>query len=238
MKALELALLVCAFSLPQFVGAQTATDLNCTQCVESSDMANASIGSAKIKDRSVATNDIAVGAVKSAIIENEAVTRNKLSPGVRDMLEGAIASIRQDFNSTQDYSVAFAPCGDENAIAVAANCNCTPDFSENNYGVLLACEVVGNSGRAACLPDAATFDPEKTEPVAHAGVTCLAATSSDGTPWIPAPTGLAPFNSKSDASQVSALQVAQWRKEQQEELEADVAKYKELIATYTSRIRR
>jgi hypothetical protein len=224
--------------LPQFVGAQTATDLNCTQCVESSDMANASIGSAKIKDRSVATNDIAVGAVKSAIINNGAVTRTKLSPGVREMLEGAIASIRQDFNATQDYSVAFAPCGDENAIAVAANCNCSRDFTENNLGVLFVCAVEGNVGVAACLPDAVTFDPDKTEPVAHAGVTCLAATSADGTPFVPAPTGLVPFNSESDASRDTVLQIAQWKKEQQEELEAAVAKYREEIAEYTRRIRR
>jgi hypothetical protein len=238
MKAIDLALLVCAFALPQLTGAQAATDLNCTQCVESKDMANASIGSAKIKDRSVSTNDIAVGAVKSAIINDGAVTRNKLSPGVREMVEGAIASIRADFNAAQDYSVAVAPCGADNAIAVAANCNCSPDFTENNIGVLLACAVEGNVGMAACLPDAATFDPNKTEPVAHAGVTCLAATSADGTPFIPAPTGLVPFSSENDMSKDSALQIAQWRMEQQKESEAAVAKYKELIATYTSRIRK
>ena len=237
MKSREVALLVCAFSFPQFVGAQAATDLNCTQCVGSSDIANDSVGSAKIKNKSITSTDIAAGAVKSGIINNDAVTHQKLSPGVREKLDGAIAGVAAYYDAVDDYSVAVAHCA-ENTIAFAANCYCIPLSEENNVGVLLACAVQGNGGLAACLPDANTYDPDKTAPVATAGVSCLAATSADGTPFIPAPTGLVPFNAERDASQDSVLQIAQWQKQQHKELEAAVAKYKEFIATYTSRIRK
>ena len=78
MKTLELALLVYTFSFPQFVGAQVATDLNCTQCVASSDIANDSVGSAKIKNKSITSSDI----------EQRAGLRAKLAVGRQEGGQG------------------------------------------------------------------------------------------------------------------------------------------------------
>jgi hypothetical protein len=92
-QALACATLVMALTNGS-AAAQAATDVVCSQCIGSSDIANEAVGSAKIKEGSIASNDIAANAVKSVNIGNGAITYGKLSPVLRDQLDGTLNHIR------------------------------------------------------------------------------------------------------------------------------------------------
>ncbi len=62
--------------------AQTATDVNCSKCVDASDLAKKSVGSGKLKSDAVSTNKIKDGAVTARKLADGAVTADKLAPGV------------------------------------------------------------------------------------------------------------------------------------------------------------
>ena len=66
--------------VPQAIAAVIATDVQCTGCVGTADLAGNAITSAKIKDGEVKTDDIAVSAVGSARIKDNDVKAQDLAP--------------------------------------------------------------------------------------------------------------------------------------------------------------
>jgi len=234
MKRLQVSLVVCSvIALPWLSGtsfAQVATDVVCTQCISSSDLANDSIGSAKIKDGTLASNDLAANAVKAANINNGAVTFNKLGAAVRDQLDGAIADVNFEFVYVPEEGVASAACPAE-TFAVSASCACNNNEGANNFGVLFFCATAGDGVVAGCFPNALTYDPQLPDPIAQAQATCMGATASDGTPWVPFPAGLAPNDHAS-------VNEPQWRNEQKQNREATVASQRNQLAAFKQQIRK
>ena len=229
MNAIRLFLTVCALSVLSMLSgiavAQTATNLICTDCVSSGDIA---VGAVK-------TDELATNAVTTTKIKNNTVTFNKLSVGVRGQLDGAIAIISTLGVTDSQPGSAIVDCPSDR-IVVSASCDCFPNNPDTNLGVLFGCVVTGNSALVGCVPEALNFDPNLAEPLANVQAVCMGATSSDGTPWVPTANGLTEFKSNSDTSQATLMEVAQWRKAQREASEASLAKYRELIER--NRIRR
>jgi hypothetical protein len=212
------------------VGAQTATDLTCSQCVQSSDIANDSVGSAKIKEGTIASNDIAPSGVKTANINNGAVTFNKLSPGIKEQMNAAISEITFEFQYNEDEGVASVACP-VNTFAVSASCGCSNKDGANNFGVLFFCATAGDGVVAGCFDEALTFDELLPPPVAQAQATCAGATLSGGLTSTAFPTGLS-------ANDQSSVNEAQWRNEQKQTREAVVADQQKLITELKNRIRK
>jgi hypothetical protein len=205
--------------MPQSAGAQNATNLTCTQCVGSSDIANDAVGSAKIKEGSIASNDIAANAVKSVNIGNGAITYGKLSSVVRDQLDGALNHIWFLVTADIAESTAGVTCPSE-SYPVSASCKCDDEDGFRNFGLLYNCEIVGLGVTAGCFIDSATFDPERSPPAAHVHAYCMAATRSDGSRWSPFPEVLAPGDARSADAMSPGERELEWHKSQQEAFEA------------------
>ena len=231
MKRVQVGLAMCSVvalpwsSLAAF--AQAATDVVCTQCVSSSDLANDSIGSAKIKDGTLASNDIAANAVKTVNINNGAVTSNKLAVGVRDSLDAAVAVLTTETVGTTGILTAFASCPAEKLI-VSASCGCDTNGGTSNDGVLNECWTQANTAFATCYDDWLDFNPALDLPRAVVKAVCLGAISADGTPWLPTSTGLAQFRSDNDVG----TQHQKWLANAQSEYQSKVD---ELAATKSQR---
>jgi hypothetical protein len=170
--------------------------------------------------------DIATGAVKSdelstnAItttkIKNNTVTFNKLSTGVRGALDSAVANFFLVRVYNQAASITGAECPVD-TYAVSANCGCSDNGGANNYGFVALCGSFEIGSIAGCLSsDGALFDPLLPEPLAEVEAVCLGATTTNGSPWVPAPLGEGSADS-SDAGQI------EWRKRQYETYEAALA---------------
>lgn len=90
--------------------AQSATDLTCTQCVGSGDIANNAVGSGKIADGSIKSNDMAASAVKTPNLNNGSVTFNKLATGVRGAVDGALENVTLLYVYATDEGIVGAEC--------------------------------------------------------------------------------------------------------------------------------
>ena len=227
------ALVLSQLLLADLAGAQ-ATNVVCDRCVNNSDLANNSVTSEKIQDGAVKSTDIAASAVKTATINNGSVTFGKLATGVRDALDGAIADLTTVAVEDATISVAEANCP-SGRIPVSASCVCDDNNGNSNFGVLFACAVDGNGAFAACFDEAGTFDPFLDSPLAIVQAICLGAESTDGTPWVPTPEGLAPPSAVSGADGAGVAQ-AQWHKEQYEALQSKVAEMRAKSAQHRSRL--
>jgi len=219
-KPLVLALSALALSplVPVAAGAQAATDVVCNLCVNNSDLSNNSVTSGRIVDGTIKSNDIAAGGVATANINNRAVSFGKLSTGVRDALDGALANLTRTAVEDTAVGLAEAACP-SSRIAISASCLCDDNDGANNFGVLFACVVDGNGAVAACFDEAATFNPTKPSPIAIVQAVCLGAESTDGTPWDPTPEGFAPLSERAGAVDERAAR----DKAQQEALDARAA---------------
>ena len=79
--------------VPQAIAAVIATDVQCTGCVGTADMAGNAITSVKIKDGEVKTDDIAAGAVGSLRIKDNDVKAQDIASGAvgtSEIADGAI----------------------------------------------------------------------------------------------------------------------------------------------------
>jgi hypothetical protein len=218
MKRLLVGLVVCSVvALPWLSGtsfAQAATDVACAQCVDSSDLANDSIGSAKIKDASLSWKDLAENSVKAANINAGAVTFNKLATGVRDQLDASVAILTTETFGEIEFTSASAQCPSEKLI-VSAACACDNNGGSSNDGVLSECWTQGNAAFATCKDDWIQFNPSRGFPLAIAKAVCLGAISSDGTPWLPTASGLATMDSEN--ADETALRHSEWLSNSQTE---------------------
>jgi len=219
---MPLAVAISAFALSPLVTgaarAQVATDVVCNLCVNNSDLSNNSVTSGRIVDGTIKSNDIATGGVATANIANKAVSFGKLSTGVRDALDGALAHLTRTTVEDSAVGLAEAACP-SSRVAISASCLCDDNDGANNFGVLFACLVDGNGALAACFDEAETFNPTKPSPVAIVQAVCLGAESTDGTPWDPTPAGLAPLSDGADAVEAQAA----WQKAQHDALQARAA---------------
>ena len=209
--------------------AQSATDLTCTQCVGSGDIANNAVGSGKITDGSIKSNDMAANAVKTPNLNNGSVTFNKLATGVRGAVDGALENVTLLYVYATDEGIVGAECPVD-TISVSANCSCHSNGGENNSGALGLCASLGVASVAACLSDGGTFDPQLPEPMAEVEAVCLGATTTDGSAWVPVP----PDAASADA----AASATEWRKRQYEAYEAAFKKARQESAIRQSRLRR
>ncbi|HKY00800.1 MAG TPA: hypothetical protein VJL86_13900 [Steroidobacteraceae bacterium] len=222
MNLKPLAVVVFALALPSLAArdsdAQVATDVVCDLCVNNSDLSNNSVTSGRIVDGTIKSNDIAAGGVATANIANRAVSFGKLSTGVRDALDGALAHLTKTAVEDSAVGLAEAACP-SSRVAISASCLCDDNNGANNFGVLFACLVDGNGALAACFDEAATFNPTKDPPIAIVQAVCLGAESTDGTPWDPTPAGLAPLSGSSGSADAQAA----WHKAQHDALQARAA---------------
>ena len=198
--------------------AQAATDVVCNLCVNNSDLSNNSVTSGRIVDGTIKSNDIAAGGIATGNIANRAVSFGKLSTGVRDALDGALAHLTKTTVEDSAVGLAEAACP-SSRVAISASCLCDDNNGANNFGVLFACLVDGNGALAACFDEAASFNPTLDPPVAIVQAVCLGAESTDGTPWDPTPAGLAPLSGRADAVEAKAA----WQKAQHDAFQARAA---------------
>jgi len=233
MRISRVALAVSALATCQFfagsAAAQNATDLTCTQCVGSGDIANNAVGSGKIADGSVKSNDLAPNAVKTPNLNNGSVTFNKLATGVRGAVDGAIANMTLLYVYATDESIVGAECPVD-TVAVSANCACNSNGGDNNSGALNLCVSLGVGSIAACLSDGGTFDPQLPEPMAEVEAVCLGATTTDGSAWVPVP--------PDPALGAAAGSATEWRQRQYDVYEAAFEKARKESAIRQSRMRR
>ena len=222
MNKIPLAVAVSALALSSLVTgvarAQVATDVVCNLCVNNSDLSNNSVTSGRIVDGTIKSNDIAAGGIATANIANRAVSFGKLSTGVRDALDGALAHLTKTTVEDSAVGLAEAACP-SSRVAISASCLCDDNNGNNNFGVLFACLVDGNGALAACFDEAASFNPTLDPPVAIVQAVCLGAESTDGTPWDPTPAGLAPLSGRADAVEAKAA----WQKAQHDAFQARAA---------------
>jgi hypothetical protein len=148
----------------------------------------------------------------------------------------AIANFSVTGTSSADETVVGATCPSDR-IVVSASCSCDSDGGTRNYGVLFSCRVSGNGAVAACFPDAGSYDPFLPWPLAIVTPGCMAATSVDGTPWLPVPrnTALTINGTGSQDSKLTAENEAQWHKEQHDAYEAALSELQNSLAIYRSR---
>jgi hypothetical protein len=233
MKFLALASIACLFSLPNLALAQNATDLTCSQCVGSSDIANDSVGSAKIKDGSVASSDIAANGVKSVNINNSAVTFNKLAPGLREQVEKSLRYVWFEVIADIQEFTAGVQCPAE-SYPVSASCACDDEDGFRNFGVLFNCEIVGPGVTTGCFVDGATFDPELGNPAARVHAYCMAALRSDGTRWTPFPEALPPVSL--DSADAASSGEAEWHQAQFVAYQAALIQVRKTAAARNNRL--
>ena len=235
MYASRLVLIVCAFSLPLVADAQTATDLNCSQCVGPSDIAVEAVNSAKIDDGSIKTNDLSANSVTTANIAKSAVTSSKLAPGLRELVDKSLRYMWLEVIADIGEFTAAVQCPSE-SYPVSASCACDDEDGFRNYGVLFNCEIVGPGVTTGCFVDGATFDPELQAPAARVHAYCLAASRSDETRWTPYPEALPPGSPNSADAASSIERQAQWHKDQYELYKAALIENRNKAAAHHNRL--
>lgn len=221
--------------LAQTAIAQTATDLNCTSCVDETDVANSAITSAKIANGSIATVDIRADAVTSSRIKNRTILMSDLATSLQDSIGGAISNLTVQRISASGGGVVAASCP-SNRIPVGASCECDDANGTRNLGVLFGCTVDGNGAAAGCFAEARSFNPTLPDPLAIVRAVCLGAESVDGTPWVPTRAGLQP--DRGDATADQAADQAAWMKEQSDAFEAVLERFRRQHAAYARRAAR
>ncbi|MEN9728333.1 MAG: hypothetical protein RL434_2699 [Pseudomonadota bacterium] len=195
-------------------GAQNATDLTCSGCVGTADLANSSVTAPKIPngaigglklangavttvkvtDGAITTSKIAngaitnlklgAGAVNSAKILNGSVASEDLSPALAERLNGAVVLLTTLPILSAAPLYSSAQCPADR-IPISANCSCESYGGVLNYGTLQSCFTTSAGAVASCLIDGLTYNPAKAFPEAAVAAICLGATRSDGLPWLP-----------------------------------------------------
>lgn len=211
----------CGFSAT--LEAQTATDLNCTSCVSEAEIANQAITTAKILDGTIKAADIQNGSVTSDKIANGTVAKKDLTTQVQDQIDGALKNLTVQRVSASGQSVIGANCP-SGRIPVAASCECDNANGSRNLGVLFGCTVSGTGAAAGCFEEARSFNAALPPPLAIVRAVCLGGTTGDGTPWVPAVTGLVADSGTVTAEQAAAQ--ALWMKEQHASFEALLARFR------------
>ena len=247
--------LVFSLLVSSLATAQTASNVVCTGCVGTGDMANAAVTTGKIADGAVQTIDMADGIVTTQKIKdltigaidlaNGAVTTGKirdgavafadLSPEVNDFLGGAIEQLTWVQTSISGVGTAAVECPSDKFI-VSASCGCDDQNGTRNYGVLFHCKVAGTGAVAGCFPEAGTYTPFLPDPAASVTAVCLGATSANGTPWLPLSTGLTESTKSVSTLSTTSGAEAQWIAEQQAAYEAALIDLQKKYATHSGRI--
>jgi hypothetical protein len=209
--------------LARAASAQTATDVNCTSCVDEADIKNQAVTSAKIANGTVATADIKASAITTTQIKNQTIVMSDLAPSVQDSIGGAINNLTVQRISASGGGVVAANCPSER-IPVGASCECDSASGTRNSGVLFGCTVSGQGAAAGCFAEARSFNPTLPDPLAIVRAVCLGAESVDGTPWVPTRVGLAP--APAEASEAWAADQAAWMKERHDDLEAVLERFR------------
>ncbi|MDJ0610978.1 MAG: hypothetical protein QNJ67_18535 [Kiloniellales bacterium] len=102
--ALAAWLAVSAWAIP--AGAQTATDLDCSGCVDTKELASGSIGSRKLQDNSVGDRKIKDGAIGQNKIKDDAIGQRKIKDRAIGTLELKLGAV--DTGNIQDGAVSAA----------------------------------------------------------------------------------------------------------------------------------
>jgi hypothetical protein len=142
---------------------------------------------------------------------------------VQDDIGGAISNLTVQRVSASGGGVVSANCPSER-IAVGASCECDNAGGTRNAGVLFGCTVSSQGAAAGCFAEARSFNPTLGDPLAIVRAVCLGAESVDGMPWVPTRAGLAPAGG--DGSESWAADQAKWVKEQHDEFEAVLERFR------------
>lgn len=184
MKTIRLPVGAVALLCAAQLHAQAASDVVCTGCVGTTDLANSAVTSGKIGSSAVTNAKIASGAVTGAKIKNGSVALDDLSLATQALLDAPIADLTTLRTSASATSIASKACP-PNRLAVGASCDCDDVNGTRNYGVLFACQVTASGGVAGCYIESGTYDPFLPPPLATVTAVCLGAVTNDGTVWTP-----------------------------------------------------
>lgn len=235
MKRISLLVLAaCGCLVGAGVGAQTATDLNCTACVSGAEITNNAINSAKIANGSITAADIRANAITSNKIKNGTIVAADLAAALRNDIRGAIADISFERIAANGSGSVGAQCP-SGRVAVAASCECTGGGTRN-LGVLFGCVVTGTGAAAGCYDEALTYNPQRSAPIANVRAICMGAESVDGTPWSGTANGLAVDADDPVAAAERDAELARWMKEQQASFEEVLARFRIQRATFEANV--
>ena len=190
--------------------AQTASNVVCTGCVGTGDMANAAVTTGKIADGTVQAIDVADGIVTTQKIKdltigaidlaNGAVTTGKIRDGAVAFVDlspqvhgppgrGDYKHLDAFWTPSADTGVVGAACPSDR-IPVSASCVCSSENGTRNLGVLLVATVEGEWSGRSLLPRSGYLRSVSAVAAGRVAPVCLGAKSADGTPWLPMSTGL------------------------------------------------
>ncbi len=215
--------------------AQTATNLDCTNCVSETEIAPSAVTSGRIANGTIAGVDIRASTITSEKILNGTIVKADLATALRNSIDGAIADISFARITASGGGVVGAQCP-SGRVAVAASCECTGGGTRN-LGVLFGCTVSTTGAAAGCFDEALSFNPQLAEPLANVRAICMGAESVDGTPWSNTTEGLAADSVSPEAQAARDAELARWMKEQQADFDAVLAKFRSQRATFDARAR-
>lgn len=215
--------------------AQTATDVVCTTCVGTGDLAKNSVTTGKIVDGTIVGADFKDNSITGIKIRNGSIDAREFTAGLQAFLGAAIANISTLPVSTSGIGVAGAQCPVDR-IPVSASCVCDNNDGDNNFGVVFGCTVAGVGAVGGCFSEALTFDPMLPEPVVTVGALCLGAESADGTPWVPTVGASTTGGTAFEKAEPSGTEQAEWMKEKQSSYESALSRMRARVLEYDRRL--
>jgi hypothetical protein len=94
-------------------------------------------------------------------------------------LQGTITKIgQQQFSSSAEIGVAVQ-CPDDRVVT-GVGCDCISDFENRNPGLLVMCQLIGNSGVGGCANDTNLYERSRSDPVVTVTVSCRSCSGEDG----------------------------------------------------------
>ena len=216
--------------------AQTATNLECTNCVSETEIAPSAVTSGRIANGTIAGVDIRASTITSEKILNGTIVKADLAAALRDDIDGAIADISFARITASGGGVVGAQCP-SGRVAVAASCECTNGGGSRNFGVLFGCTVSTTGAAAGCFEEALSFDPQLPAPLANVRAICMGAESVDGTPWSSTTKGLAADPVSAEGAAERDAELARWMKEQQAEFDQVLDRFRSQRAAFDARVR-
>jgi len=157
----------------------------------------------------------------SQVNQNFQSLDSRLSTAIGGFTQWVVAAIDAD-----DSAVATATCP-ANSVAMSANCNCDYVNGTRNLGVLIACQVAGNGGVAACLPEGVLYKSSLPLPRTNIKLICLAGQRIDGSTIAPVPL----------ASGTEGAGRQKTSKEQADELDAATKAARDQVADQTATLK-
>lgn len=213
---------------------QTATDVNCTSCVGTTDIAKDAITTGKIVDGTIVAADFRNNSITGVKIRNGSLDEREFTPALQAFLGASLANITTLPAVASDLGVASVECPADR-IPVSASCICDFDDGNSNFGVLFGCAIDGTGAIAGCFPESGTFDPNRPDPVAIVAAICLGGESADGTPWLPITSVANADGQPFVRSKPSAGDQAKWMKQRQDAYESGVTDMKSKLAEFKRR---